>query len=226
MKSFRLFQVLICSLLFVNFMVVGCRKAPSAPPTFDVPSLIGKRFEDAQKKLGAPSQNGAWTRDDIMLQIQASQRGRITGINIHPKEPLREGEKKEFLRQLTLTEGDSRYSLEWLENSDDVQKSDGVQVIPTSKSYTVTLRLTGSTNMVWVKYSPASADAPGRGESLTIPPWEAQITAQSGTIIALEAGFPRLSDTGELTLQIEANGKVEAKQTISAGSTKIETELL
>jgi hypothetical protein len=159
------------------------------------------------------------------LQVEASPRGRITRFVVHPKQPLREGDKKEFLQQLKLQENDARYSLEWLENESNVQQFDGVQVTPAPKTYSITLRITGSNNMTWVKFSPAPTDAPGGGESLTMPPWDAQLSAQSGAVVSLEAGFSQASETGKLTLQIEANGKVEAEKTISAGSAKIETEL-
>jgi hypothetical protein len=183
---------------------------------------MGRRLPDVQKSLGASAGN-SWSRDGFALQIESSPRGRITRFTVRAAQPLREGDKNEFLQRLKLEENNANYALEWLENESDVRRFDGVQVVPAPKNYTVILKLSGSTKMVWVRFAPAP---PGGDNSLTIPPWDTQISAQSGQLVSLEAGFAQRNDTGKLTLQIEVNGKIEAEKTVSAGSAHIETELL
>jgi hypothetical protein len=88
-------------------------------------------------------------------------------------ESFKEEEKATFLQTGTLREGDARYSIDWVEDSDKVFNFSGVRVTPAPVTYQVTLRVSGSQSLVAVNYAVSGNGANNPAEQfLTMPVWD------------------------------------------------------
>lgn len=234
-------------LLFVSLLAAsGCRRdAPREGPVFDVPSLLGKRIALVEKSLGAPNADDAtlqkpngveahktWRRDGFRLAVYYGLRNnRVTGFSIAPDDASQSwGEEEKIARLLdfNLREGDARYSLDWLEDANKPLRFSGLRVTPAPISYKVVLRVEGAAGLVGVRYTPLQPADAG-GDLMTVPPWETSFTAQTGTVLSLQAGplqMPgKASSTAKTTVQIVVDGLVMAQKSSAGGVASCSWEL-
>lgn len=216
----------------------GCGPKKPAGPAFDVASVIGLKIGQVTARLGAgqelPGVSTAdgrkqWRKDGYVLRADYRKRnGRVTGWTLgfeDAAQTVKEEEKKELLNAARLAESDARYSVEWEEDPERVDRFKSVQITPAPRRHKVVARLTGQNlGMTLVQFALSISGNEGENPTengLTLPPWNHQLEAQDGTQIKLEA-VPRTANfnvpaNAQITLQIEVDGKVVAKQTGSAG---------
>lgn len=234
------------SLLLFLFLSWGChRAAPRQGPIFDVASLVGRRMAEIDKILGAPAANDentpipnagearkTWRRDGCQLSIDYLVRNnRVTNFSLAPDDASRawsEEEKAARLADFNLREGDARYALEWLEDANKPLRFSGLRVTPAAIKYQVVLRVSGANGLVSVRYSPLQAG--DEGGIMTLPPWEVAFSAQTGTVVTIEAGpfqepgkMPTIG--GKTTVQIIVDGKVMAEKSSEGGVASCALEL-
>lgn len=219
--------------------IAGCGpKTPAAPP-FDVPSVIGLKINQVEARLGTGQElpgmsqsdgRKQWRKGGYVLRADYRKRsGRVTSFALgfdDPQKTVKEENKNELLEAARLQENDARYSVEWQEDPDRVERFRSVQVMPAPRQHKVVLRVTGqnlgTTTLVQIAYSVTGNTGENPSENaLTLPPWSRQLEAQDGTQIKLEAA-PRsarfaIPESAAVTVQIEVDGKVMSQQTASAG---------
>jgi hypothetical protein len=223
--------------------ITGCGQKQPEGPSFDVPSLVNKKIGEVETQLGAAETTDAgsdsarkmWRRQGHTLTAEYLKRnGRITTFTLAPEDAtqsFKEEEKAEFLKTGTLREGDARYSLDWIEDNDKVFNFSGVRVTPAPVTYQVTLRVTGSQNLVTVNYAVSGSSTNNPAEQfLTMPVWETTLSAVTGTVIKITAApvntpQMRTTDNTKVTAQILVNGKVAQEKTSQGGAAEISLEL-
>ena len=144
--------ILCCAL----FALIGCGPKKPSGPLFNVPSLIGQKMPEVEKQLGAATEtqdagDGArkvWRKEGHTLTAEYLKRnGRITAWSLTPEgsgNAIKEEAKADFLKLAQLQESDARYSLDWMEDSEQALRFSGVRVTPAPVTHQVTLRVTGS----------------------------------------------------------------------------------
>lgn len=231
-----LFHAALC---FAVLCISGCGPKKPAGPAFDVPSLIGLKISIVTARLGpgqelpAASQGSGrrqWRKDGYVLRVDFRLRSeRVTEWRVSlddPQKTIRDKDKDELLSMTRLQGSDARYSLEWEEDLDSVDRYRSLQVVPAPRQHKVILRLTGQNlgEMTLVQFGLQVAGNSGENpdeNGLTIAPWQREVQAQDGTQLKLEA-VPNYSRTplaggASITVQIEVDGAVVSKQTASAG---------
>jgi len=231
-----LFCITLCLALSC---VSGCGQKKPADPTFDVPSLIGSRISAVTARLGPGQELPAvsegsgrrqWRKDGYALRADYRLRSeRVTGWRLSlddPQKTIKDKDKDEMLSMARLQQSDPRYSLEWEEDPDSVERYRSVQVVPMPRQHKVILRVTGQNlgTMTLVQFGLQVAGNSGENPAengLTLAPWERELQAQDGTQLKLEAvpNYSRIPLRGDasVTVQIEVDGKIVSKQTASAG---------
>lgn len=227
------------ALCLILSCISGCGQKKPAEPAFDVPSLIGLKISAVTARLGsgqelpAESQGSGrrqWRKQGYALQVNYRQRSeRVTGWKLSlddPQKTIKDKEQNEVLSMARLQGSDARYSLEWEEDPDQVERYRSVQIVPTPRQHQVILRMTGQNldMMTLVQFGLQVAGNSGENpveNGMTLVPWERQLQAQDGTQLKLEAvpTYSRapLASGASITVQIEVDGKVVSKQTASAG---------
>lgn len=239
------FTILLLFTMF-GFALCGCRRdAPREGPVFDVPSLGAKRIGQVEKILGAPAAddatlqmpNGAeahktWRRDGFRLSVHYGLRNnRVTNFLIAPDDASQswsEKEKAARLNDFNLREGDARYSLEWIEDANKPLRFSALRVTLAPIQYKIVLRVSGTAGLVAIRYAPLQAADAG-GDIMTVPPWETSFSAQTGTVLSLEAGPLQgpgvpFSD-GRTTVQVIVDGRVMAQKSSEGGIASCSWEL-
>lgn len=228
------FYVVLC---LVVSCISGCGQKKPADPAFDVPSLIGSKISVVTARLGAGQELSAdsqgsgrrqWLKNGYALRADYRLRSeRVTEWRLSLDDPQKTiKDKDEMLSMARLQGSDTRYSLEWEEDPDSVERYRSVQIVPTPRQHKVTLRLTGQNlgMMTLVQFALQVAGNSGENPSengLTLPPWEREFQVQDGTQLTLEAvpNYSRTPLAGDaaVTVQIEVDGEVVSKKTASAG---------
>jgi hypothetical protein len=236
---------------------LGCRPQQAAEPVFDVPALVGKKVREVAGIVGTPTSTGSATagsetgtavfrKDQYVLSVDYLNRnGRVTAFTLayaDPTQSVKEADKEQLLQVGKLDEKNQRYTLDYIEDSQKVFSFTGVKVVPAPVTYNVTLRVTGPPAATTVIYKAPSNSSPSAGGAsttdakpgenfMTIPPWDIQFTATTGTIVGLEAGLtepPTSSANGtaeKVTVQILLDGKVAKEFSSALGVAHCELEL-
>jgi hypothetical protein len=226
----------------------GCGGRQISGPSFDVPSLLGKKMDEVRTILSTPTTtampNGpgesaemgsqSFKHDDQILTVTYKKSNmRVTSFQIGTEGDAlvrKEDKKNDFLVVGNLKADDPRYSVEFVESAGKPFEYTGVKIIPTPVTHTVILRVTGSSHLVEISY------AVGGGATsepiLTIPPWETTISAPDGTSLFLRAAASRQTaatlGTGQefkVTAEIIVDGKVVRQQTSPISRAQVDYEL-
>jgi hypothetical protein len=230
-------------LLCVLLTFIGCGPKQPSGPLFDVPSLIGKKMPEVEKQLGAATETQdagdsarkVWRKEGHTLTAEYLKRNeRITSWTLTPEgegQAVKEEEKPDFLKLATLNESDTRYSLDWVEDSDQALRFSGVRVTPAPITHKVTLRVTGSQGLVGVQYSVSGTSAEIPSETfLTMPPWDMQLSATTGATIKILARpyeSPQMpsNTTPKVGVEILVDGKVVQQKSSEGGAAEVSLEL-
>ncbi|HEX8551383.1 MAG TPA: hypothetical protein VF681_07480 [Abditibacteriaceae bacterium] len=234
--------VIVLPFLFA-LLLSGCgRKAP-AGPIFDISALVGSKFEGVVKVLGeaetaavesagAETKRAQFKKNDAVLAVEYLQRnGRVVSFTLSPNASVKDEEKAQLLKLGNLKESDPRYRIEYVEDANQVFRFAGVRVIPAPVRHEVVLRIVG-TGMVAARYTaPNGENGTVPGETFyTIPPWDIKFTAETGTVVGIEAGPATALRNGvptgksEAEVQILVDGKI-VQQKKSIGVAEVEAEL-
>lgn len=231
--------VLFCALL----ALIGCGPKQPSGPLFNVPSLIGQKIPKVEKQLGAATETQdsgdsarkTWRKEGHTLTAEYLKRnGRITAWTLTPEgsgNAIKEEGKADFLKLAQLQESDARYSLDWMEDSEQALRFSGVRVTPAPVTHQITLRVTGSQSLVGVQYKVTGNSAQNPEETfLTMPPWDLQLSATTGaSIIILARPFQDARTPSatipKTTAQILVDGQVAQEKTSEGGAVEISVEL-
>jgi hypothetical protein len=227
----------------VLLALIGCGPKQPSGPLFDVPSLIGKKMPEVDKQLGAATETQdsgdsarkVWRKEGHSLTAEYLKRnGRITNWTLTPEDAgqaIKEEGKTDFLKLAQLQESDARYSVDWVEDSDQVLQFRGVRITPAPVTHKVILRVTGSQTLVGVQYSVSGNNAENPSETfLTMPPWDMQISATTGATIKILARPYESPQTPSTTLskvgvEISVDGKVVQQKSSEGGAAEVLVEL-
>lgn len=213
-------------LAFFAGFLGGCGRRSSAP-MWNLPALMGKPMDAAQKTLGRPQHESLiapglmqseWQRDDVTLLAKwKSSNRRVLEWNLVSRgdsQALRDGETAPLLVPGQLKENDPRYSTEWVEAASRPLFYIGVKVVPAPKNHAVVLRVSGSTALLQVDYQVG-----GKGDNLlTIPPWETTLTLPDDARVSLAANLYKVIGKEPFAMRVEivADGKVVASNAASS----------
>jgi hypothetical protein len=231
--------ILFCALL----ALIGCNPKQPSGPLFNVPSLIGQKMPAVEKQLGAATETQdsgdsarkTWRKEGHVLTAEYLKRnGRITSWTLAPEDSgntIKEEAKADFLKLAQLQESDARYSIDWVEDSEQVLRFSGVRVTPSPVTHKVTLRVTGSQSLVGVQYTVTGNNGENPTETfLTMPPWDLQLSATTGATIKIlarpfQAGRTPSPIIPKTSVQIVVDGQVAQEKTSEGGAVEIAVEL-
>jgi hypothetical protein len=127
----------------------------------------------------------------VLTAEYLKRNGRIMSWTLTPEgsgSAIKEEGKADFLKLAQLQEIDARYSLDWMEDSEQALRFSGVRVTPAPVTHKITLRVTGSQSLVGVQYKVTGNSAENPSETfLTMPPWDMQLSATTGATITILA---------------------------------------
>jgi hypothetical protein len=244
--------LLVLLLAALPFLSVGCRSGKPAGPAFDVPSLVGRKIGTVENILAIPAaeraplptgdksgETGTSTvrKGEYVLALEYLKRsGRVTALTLSYADPthsIKEDNKGQLLKVGNLSEDAKRYTIEYLEDPQKALYITGLRITPASITHTVTLRVLGGASMTSVMYQAPvtiSNEIPPGQPFMTIPPWDAQLTASTGAEISIEAGPAgnlQVAPSGSVktTVIIEVDGKIAKQFTSSGGVAHCSVEL-
>lgn len=218
--------------------MAGCHSQPSGP-IWNVPAVVGRPIDAVKKQLvggqdGAASdatlKQSTWMRQGTTLSATwRPTNRRVTEWTLIARDEahaVREEERDQLLKIGQLQDNNPAYSLDWIEANDRPLFYTGVRVTPALKNHAVTLRLSGSSALVQVSYS-VTGTVPKNEETITVPPWQEDLTLPDDSQITLTAVLYKTLDGAASSMKVDilSDGKVVGTASTTGGSVRCRAEL-